>query len=130
MKIADFGLSREGTCYQMDPHTKVPIKWLAPEILQTALFTQKTDVWAFGVMCWEIYNDGIEPYPGMMVAEVAQSVRQGYRMDFPMTVRMDVANFIKNPVWNEDQNQRPVMPDVVRQLQTMFNMSFRRDRTI
>lgn len=28
-----------------------------------------------GIMCWEIYNNGIEPYPGMTVAEVNQNVR-------------------------------------------------------
>lgn len=29
VKIADFGLSREGSCFQMEPHSRVPIRWLA-----------------------------------------------------------------------------------------------------
>ncbi|KJH39928.1 protein tyrosine kinase [Dictyocaulus viviparus] len=75
VKISDFGLTREGTVYQMDPHKRVPIRWLAPETLRMAIYTQKTDVFSYGIMCWEIYNNGIEPYPGMTVAEVNQSVR-------------------------------------------------------
>lgn len=27
VKISDFGLTREGTFYQMDPHRRVPIRW-------------------------------------------------------------------------------------------------------
>uniref|UniRef100_A0A0K0D7U6 Protein kinase domain-containing protein n=1 Tax=Angiostrongylus cantonensis TaxID=6313 RepID=A0A0K0D7U6_ANGCA len=75
VKISDFGLTREGTVYQMDPHKRVPIRWLAPETLKMAIYTQKTDVFSYGIMCWEIYNNGIEPYPGMSVAEVHQNVR-------------------------------------------------------
>ncbi|VDO27673.1 unnamed protein product [Heligmosomoides polygyrus] len=74
VKISDFGLTREGTVYQMDPHKRVPIRWLAPETLKMAIYTQKTDVFSYGIMCWEIYNNGIEPYPGMTVAEVNQNV--------------------------------------------------------
>ena len=48
VKISDFGLAREGTEFQMDPHNRVPIRWLAPETLRTAKYSQKTDVWAFG----------------------------------------------------------------------------------
>ncbi|KAK6042364.1 hypothetical protein COOONC_20132 [Cooperia oncophora] len=50
VKISDFGLTREGTVYQMDPHKRVPIRWLAPETLKMAIYTQKTDVFSFGKM--------------------------------------------------------------------------------
>ncbi|VDM64262.1 unnamed protein product [Angiostrongylus costaricensis] len=48
VKISDFGLTREGTVYQMDPHKRVPIRWLAPETLKMAIYTQKTDVFSYG----------------------------------------------------------------------------------
>ncbi|VDM64635.1 unnamed protein product [Angiostrongylus costaricensis] len=75
VKISDFGLAREGTFYQMDPSKRIPIRWLAPETLIWAIYTQKTDVFSYGIMCWEIYNNGMEPYPGMSVTEVNQCVR-------------------------------------------------------
>lgn len=59
----------------MDPRKRVPIRWLAPETLRTAMYTQKTDVYSYGIMCWEIFANGQEPYPGFTVAEV--NVRVG-----------------------------------------------------
>ncbi|VDM54952.1 unnamed protein product [Angiostrongylus costaricensis] len=75
VKISDFGLAHEGTFYQMDPSKRIPIRWLAPETLILAIYTQKSDVFCYGIMCWEIYNNGMEPYPGMSVTEVNQCVR-------------------------------------------------------
>ncbi|KAK6042363.1 hypothetical protein COOONC_20131 [Cooperia oncophora] len=46
-------------------------------------------------MCWEIYNNGIEPYPGMTVAEVNQNVKEGYRMELPPNVHPDIQVYVK-----------------------------------
>lgn len=64
----------------MDPRKRVPIRWLAPETLRTAMYTQKTDVFSYGIMCWEIFANGQEPYPGFTVAEV--NVRVSFGSEF------------------------------------------------
>ena len=46
-------------------------------------------------MCWEIYNNGIEPYPGMTVAEVNVQVKEGYRMELPPNAHQDIVKLIK-----------------------------------
>ena len=63
MKVADFGLARlirttEDT-YTAHPGAKFPIKWTAPEGLAYNRFTTKSDVWAFGILLWEIATYGI-----------------------------------------------------------------------
>ena len=72
-KVSDFGLSRR--CYENfskrdifsddnDPSPKLlPVKWLALEILNYGHFIpQKSDVWSFGVLLWELFSIGLHPY--------------------------------------------------------------------
>eukprot|EP01137_Pigoraptor_chileana_P026891 Opistho-2@8828 len=58
VKIADFGLSRniEGTesYYVKTKNQKLPVKWLAPKCLSRKHFTEKSDVWAYGITLWKI----------------------------------------------------------------------------
>uniref|UniRef100_A0A158PAX1 Tyrosine-protein kinase n=1 Tax=Angiostrongylus cantonensis TaxID=6313 RepID=A0A158PAX1_ANGCA len=127
VKISDFGLTREGTVYQMDPHKRVPIRWLAPETLRMAIYTQKTDVFSYGIMCWEIYNNGIEPYPGMTVAEVNQNVcpsfvREGYRMELPAYIAPEIQNIIKVRCWSTNPNDRFSMADIAKHLQRILQI--------
>uniref|UniRef100_A0A7E4UW54 Tyrosine-protein kinase n=1 Tax=Panagrellus redivivus TaxID=6233 RepID=A0A7E4UW54_PANRE len=121
VKISDFGLTREGTTYQMDPNRRVPIRWLAPEVLRTAMYSTKTDVWAFGIMCWEIFA-GQEPYPGMTVAEVNGQVKQGYRMSFPENTPTEMSALILAKCWSESPNDRATMADVAHQLERITGL--------
>ena len=46
VKIADFGLLRHtyGDIYEVTKTKKLPIKWIAPESLDSAVYTSKSDV--------------------------------------------------------------------------------------
>jgi serine/threonine protein kinase len=58
VKISDFGLSNEGTCYYRGRCT-VPLRWTAPEaLINRKKFTEKSDVWSFGVLIWELLDGG------------------------------------------------------------------------
>ena len=74
-KVSDFGLSQR--IYQTLPsvtnanqtgnvgYVKLPIKWIALEVLMHGQATTKSDVWSYGVLVWEILNLGADPYrPG------------------------------------------------------------------
>lgn len=60
VKLADFGLCRltaERSFYEASKG-KLPIKWMAPESINFRRFTSASDVWMFGVLCWEILSLG------------------------------------------------------------------------
>ncbi|VDL80590.1 unnamed protein product [Nippostrongylus brasiliensis] len=52
-KISDFGLSVLGAQKKEKTLKKVPVRYLAPETLQTRSYSTKTDVWTFGIFMWE-----------------------------------------------------------------------------
>ena len=73
-KVSDFGLSRrlyhdmsQFSIYDGEAVTlRLPMKWLALETLKHGqVVPVKSDVWSFGVLMWELFQMGSEPYrPG------------------------------------------------------------------
>lgn len=48
VKVGDFGLCRdiyENSFYQKVGAGKLPVRWMAPESLQSAYFSSRSDVW-------------------------------------------------------------------------------------
>ena len=65
-KVSDFGLSRRlysKITANVEDGGEFPIKWLALEVLRLDNLSLKSDLWSFGVVLWEIFQLGQEPYP-------------------------------------------------------------------
>ncbi|XP_066583156.1 tyrosine-protein kinase CSK isoform X1 [Prorops nasuta] len=80
-KVSDFGLARDEN-FSLDGG-KLPIKWTAPEALKQNKFSNKSDMWSFGILLWEIYSFGRVPYPRIQLADVVKCVEKGYKMEPP-----------------------------------------------
>jgi ephrin-B len=59
-KIADFGLTHRmdkgADHYMMQKRIPLAMKWLAPEALEFQRFSEASDCWSVGVVCWEILS--------------------------------------------------------------------------
>mmetsp|Transcript_28002 Transcript_28002/g.45543 ORF Transcript_28002/g.45543 Transcript_28002/m.45543 type:complete len:313 (+) Transcript_28002:96-1034(+) len=65
--LGDYGLSRstqdDSKIYMMtNLKTLLPWSWCAPESLLQREFSQKSDIWMFGVTVWEILTKGEKPH--------------------------------------------------------------------
>ncbi|XP_036844874.1 protein-tyrosine kinase 6 [Oncorhynchus mykiss] len=83
-KVADFGLARIiKEPFYVSEDKKIPYKWSSPEAISHGRFSNKSDVWSFGVLLYEILTYGGIPYPGYHNYEVYRQIIAGYRMPAP-----------------------------------------------
>ncbi|RZF49262.1 hypothetical protein LSTR_LSTR002883 [Laodelphax striatellus] len=112
-KVADFGLAREEN-FTLDAG-KLPIKWTAPEALRLAMFSNKSDMWSFGILLWEIYSFGRVPYPRIPLADVVKHVEKGYKMEAPEGCPPEVYEIMRL-AWDLLPEKRPNFKDVKSKL--------------
>jgi ephrin-B len=90
-KVADFGLSRE--IDEGDSYTtkggKIPIRWTAIEAIDYRKFTSASDVWSFGVLCWEVVSFGERPYWNWSNQDVIKAIKNCFRLPPPMVCRIN-----------------------------------------
>ena len=76
VKISDFGMSRslyDSHYYRIHGRFVLPVRWMAFECFY-GKFSQKSDVWAFGVTMWEIFTLAKEqPYSDMSDEQVIKA---------------------------------------------------------
>ncbi|KAL3989304.1 Protein tyrosine kinase family protein [Acanthocheilonema viteae] len=124
VKVADFGLARfmrEDT-YTAHAGAKFPIKWTAPEGLVYNTFSTKSDVWAFGVLLWEIATYGMSPYPGVELNSVYGLLEKGFRMDAPEGCPPSVYRLMLQ-CWNWSPSDRPRFKEIHASLESLFPQS-------
>ncbi|XP_074246301.1 tyrosine-protein kinase ABL2 isoform X8 [Saimiri boliviensis] len=124
VKVADFGLSRlmTGDTYTAHAGAKFPIKWTAPESLAYNTFSIKSDVWAFGVLLWEIATYGMSPYPGIDLSQVYDLLEKGYRMEQPEGCPPKVYELMR-ACWKWSPADRPSFAETHQAFETMFHDS-------
>ena len=80
VKLADFGMSRnlyESHYYRIQGNAILPIRWMATECFY-GKFSEKTDVWAFGITMWELFTLAKDkPYSHLNDTEMVDDAVKG-----------------------------------------------------
>ena len=114
-RIADFGLAKDlgpSPQYFITPSSYVPWKWCAVEWLTNKFVTIEADVWSFGILIWEIFSIGQEPYDLPDKTTFKDVVEEGFRLSCPTDVsnvawcQLFFDDFIKAKCWDVDATQR------------------------
>lgn len=116
-KIGDFGLSLSD---RNTSKKRVPARWMSPELLERrACSTSQSDVWAFGVLLWEMFTLGGSPYPGLSAKRLMKYISSGQRLEKPISCCDEVYYFMQS-CWRWEPSERPVFSHILESLQTLL----------
>ncbi|XP_012163248.1 tyrosine-protein kinase Fer isoform X2 [Bombus vosnesenskii] len=119
VKISDFGMSREEEEYIVsDGMKQIPIKWTAPEALNFGKYTSLCDVWSYGILMWEIFSKGGNPYSGMSNSQAREKIDAGYRMPAPENTPDEIYRLMLR-CWEYEPEKRPHFDQIYTVVETL-----------
>ncbi|XP_059994237.1 cytoplasmic tyrosine-protein kinase BMX isoform X3 [Lagenorhynchus albirostris] len=120
VKVSDFGMTR----YVLDDQyvssvgTKFPVKWSAPEVFHYFKYSSKSDVWAFGILMWEVFSLGKQPYDLYDNSQVVMKVSQGHRLYRPQ-LAWDTVYQVMHSCWHELPEKRPTFQQLLSSIEPL-----------
>jgi serine/threonine protein kinase len=129
-KVSDFGLSKamyDNVGYKKNERSDVPWKWMAVEFLMDGCFTLKSDVWSYGIVLWEMFTLGQEPYCHQGRDDTIRQIHHGYRLQFPdESLPIDwaatVFEKVMRPSWMADVRERIDFGGIVDVLEGLMDV--------
>ena len=109
VKIADFGMSQNlysRDYYRVSGEACLPVRWMPPESIIYGTFSSKGDVWSFGVVVWEVFSFGMQPYWGISNDAVVEMIRRGKLLDKPDSCPDKVYELILSGCWRMYESER------------------------
>jgi hypothetical protein len=129
IKICDFGLSRPDTNSNKDTLAKLrgTMAYCSPEVYNGALFNEKSDIYAIGVVLWELVNRCVKgvyqrpysEYPFIVYEYqiVLQAAKAGLRPTIP-TCPEPLAELLAQ-CWSYEPNNRPDASQLIATLESL-----------
>uniref|UniRef100_A0A665UEV4 Tyrosine-protein kinase receptor n=1 Tax=Echeneis naucrates TaxID=173247 RepID=A0A665UEV4_ECHNA len=114
VKIGDFGMSRDiysTDYYRVGGRTMLPIRWMPPESIMYRKFTTESDIWSFGVVLWEIFTYGKQPWYQLSNSEAIECITQGRELERPRTCPKEVYLLMQG-CWQREPQQRMIIKDI------------------
>ncbi|XP_050976495.1 tyrosine-protein kinase transmembrane receptor ROR2 isoform X1 [Labeo rohita] len=125
VKILDLGLFREvysADYYKLMSTSPFPIRWMSPEAILYGKFSTDSDIWSYGVVLWEIFSYGLQPYCGYSNQDVIEMVRNRQVLSCPDDCPAWIYTLMLE-CWNEFPARRPRFKDIHARLRTWESLS-------
>ncbi|EPS62864.1 hypothetical protein M569_11924, partial [Genlisea aurea] len=118
--VCDFGLSRfKANTFISSKSVAGTPEWMSPEFLRGEPSNEKSDVFSFGVILWELVTMQ-QPWNGLSHAQVVGAVAfQNRRLAIPDTTSPVLASLIES-CWADDPTQRPAFGAIVLTLKQLL----------
>eukprot|EP01118_Nematostelium_gracile_P015993 TRINITY_DN6534_c0_g1_i1.p1 TRINITY_DN6534_c0_g1~~TRINITY_DN6534_c0_g1_i1.p1 ORF type:complete len:462 (-),score=81.59 TRINITY_DN6534_c0_g1_i1:8-1195(-) len=97
-KVSDFGLSKllttQETLILKESSMLKPLKWMSPEAILQNVYSEKSDVYSYGIVCVEVMSRK-QPYPDMFIQEFSDRFLANNLPDVTATVPSECPHLFK-----------------------------------
>ncbi|CAD5210590.1 unnamed protein product [Bursaphelenchus okinawaensis] len=127
VKIADFGMSRK----QTDPEVikakfRAPIRLMSPETIgKHPKFSSRSDVWAFGMLLWEIFTNGDIAWPDSPPKVIARAIKDLDMPMFPAKTPCEIQDLVNLKCWIKPSADRINFDCICKFLHTLVKELYR-----
>eukprot|EP00118_Oscarella_pearsei_P024080 m.297875 g.297875 ORF g.297875 m.297875 type:complete len:3271 (+) comp40778_c0_seq3:234-10046(+) len=125
VKISDFGMARD--VYQDEYYRRkggaLPIRWMAPEAITDGKYTVESDVWSLGVLLWETFSFGYQPYFGQDNEKVIGGVIGGTLCLQCPPLCPESVYYLMKRCWERSPAERISAEEVADSLEEMLHLS-------
>ncbi|KAF5195571.1 Serine/threonine-protein kinase EDR1 [Thalictrum thalictroides] len=133
VKVGDFGLSRlKLETYLTTKTGKGTPQWMAPEVLRNEPSDEKSDIYSYGVILWELATEKI-PWENLNSMQVIGAVGfMNQRLEIPSDVDPQWASLIES-CWQSEPQCRPTFQQLLekfKDLQRQYTIQYQATRSV
>nr|XP_057913759.1 tyrosine-protein kinase transmembrane receptor ROR2 [Doryrhamphus excisus] len=125
IKILDLGLLRDvysADYYNLMGTSSFPIRWMSPEAIMYGKFSTDSDIWSYGVLLWETFSYGLQPYCGYSNQDVIEMLRSHQVLQCPDDCPAWIYTLMLE-CWSEFPTRRPRFKDIQTRLRSWESLS-------
>ena len=141
-KLCDFGMSKyyynnmsnqndDNSCnlntnYQTNSQST--LFWMSPEYLCDGIINEKSDIYSFGILIWEIFMEDTNPYKNININDYLLGNKDVVYYKRPIIIDEnfkdcpDIKELMKL-MWNQDYNKRPDIGHIIDVLENLNNQN-------
>jgi len=126
--VTDFGLSRSRVHTMLATGAAGTPEWMAPEVMRQETVDEKSDVWSYGVIVWELITSDkpwSDEHPIQVIYRVAQ---RGERLRAPPDTDEGLKSLLDG-CFRQRRQQRPTFDEIVAFWQAFQRVLRERERT-
>ncbi|CAB3400912.1 unnamed protein product [Caenorhabditis bovis] len=110
-RVADFGMAKrheDKNYYRVSKNKEVelPLRWMSIEAIEERKYTQESDIWAFGIVLFEIFTLGGNPYPAVSNCDLLDYLKTGKRNSRPQYAHEEIYELMTK-CWELKPENRP-----------------------